>query len=161
MAVYRDHDHEIDQGDVLVDVPFVFRRGESVEVKPRLGVVTSHGCDCERYTRRRDQGADDVFLETYTVQVAPLIHTVDFDAGVLGDIRRGRVRKYFAIPADDEHPEVLIDLHLEQPVPVAELLDLHRETSLSDETWAQLVVHQFVLQSRLNPDDVFRPEVLP
>jgi hypothetical protein len=155
VPVYRQHDHEIDQGDVFADVPFVVRRGPQLDIERAVGIVTSHGCDCERYTRQREGGADAEFLETYTVQVAPVIGTQEFDGGVMGDIRRGRVPKYFAIAPEEGRPEVLINLHLEQPVPVAELLANEREASLSDEWWRRLVVHIFVLQSRLKPDQVF------
>jgi hypothetical protein len=155
LPVYREHDFEIDQGDIFRDVPFVFRRGPALEIQSALGIVTSHGCDCERYTRERDNGADVDFLETYTVQVAPVIGTDGFDGGLMGDIRRGRVPKYFAISAEDHRPESLVDLHLQQPIPVVELLARERETSLSEESWLRLVVHIFVLQSRLKPEDVF------
>jgi hypothetical protein len=162
VAVYREHDHELDQGDLLDDVPFVHRRAsEDPDVVLRRGLVTSHGCDCERYERRRRDGtADESFLAGYAVQVAPVLPAAEFNPGLMGDIRRGRVPQYFAIPEENPWPEWVVDLHQEQPIPVSDLLDCERDACLSDEMWRRLVVHRFYLQSRVKPETAFAGELM-
>lgn len=150
--VLREHEHDIDQGDILNEVPFVERRGSGVFKIEMLGMVTSHGCTCEKYTRLRDSGeADDHFLETYTLHVTPLMAASRFDGNELGNIRSGRVRQYHALPASDVLPELVLDLNLEQPVPAILLLELKRRASLAEAFWDRFVIHRFVFQTRRDP----------
>lgn len=160
--VHRDHAYEIDQGDVLESVPFIVRRGSNATVRPGLGVVTSHGCECERYTRERDERAAPMsFLEHYPLQVAPLRPPDQpNNQGLLGDIRRGRVLRYFFVPAEGELPDLVVNLIHEQPIPAILLLQLRRVASLNEEYWLRLVVHIFRLQSHKNPEQVFTREFL-
>lgn len=160
IAVYREHEHQLDQGDLLVDAPFLDRRGDEHDEASQLGLVTSHGCDCERYERQLTKGADDGFVDGYCVQVAPVLAAADFERGLLGDIRRGRVTQYFSIPDESPWDELVVDLHQEQPIPVVRLLDCIRQASLSAEMWHRLVVHIFRLQSHIKPETVFAPEFL-
>jgi hypothetical protein len=163
VAVYRDLEHQVDRGDIFGGVPFVYRHDAEIIVLPGPGIVTSHGCDCEKYERHMAaKKVDPAFLGTYTVQVAPLRSPIQFEAdGLIGDIRAGRAPRYFALPEEDPRGEMLVDLFFEQPILVKDLLAADRQASISEEMWRRLCVHCMVLQTRREVADVLRDEVQP
>lgn len=156
--VYRDPDEPLDQGDLLEDVPFVRRADDSIEVLPNLGIITSHGCDSERYFRYVSQGKDDTILATYPASVAPVYPAAsraDLATGQLRLIGEGRMPRYFLLPEEEPHPERIIDLLYEQPIPARVLESLNRIGSISEDYWHYLLVHMWVRRSRMKPEDVF------
>jgi hypothetical protein len=151
---YAGHDYELHHGDLLEEVPFFERWafGEEQLVRYRcLGVVTSHGCVCERFLRKRDSGkASDQELASYTLHVSPVDKIDDFDPGILGDIRKGRVHDLFALPSEGKLPEFIVDLSQEQPIPAATVMELRRMASLSEDCMWALMLHRFRYQTRVD-----------
>jgi hypothetical protein len=82
--------------------------------------------------------------------VAP-VHPVD---DLTGDrqaaVRADNMPRYFYLPEEEDRPELVADLYLEQPVIFASLLELDRLTSLSPE-WLGRLWQQF-MRLRLGED---------
>lgn len=155
-GVYRELGDVLDQGDLLVDVPFLRREGAAEpSVVTELGIVTSNGCQCERFTEAQARGASQEIIQTYPLHVAPVYDAASYDKGLQGDIRKGRVRRHFWIPREGEMPDLIVDLFYDQPVPAIALSDLHRVASISTDLWYALLVHAWTFRSHINPDDVF------
>ncbi len=159
-VVYRDDsEYPLDQGYILERVPIRIPEPNGKHRETHmLAVVTQHGCDCEKFdhAKEKNQATDH-----FAVQVAPVFEIKHLrDDGKHKDIRSGRVPQYFSIPSEDKRPELVADLWLEQPLPTADLLQLKRVDSLSEEWCRRLVIQIFVLRSRVEVKDVFREEFL-
>jgi hypothetical protein len=161
--VYREHEHPLDQGDILEAVPFLRRRLATLNTFTAAGVVMSHGCECEGFERlAAEENPNRIRLETYPVHLAPIYPPDNIEAnqpGILGDIAKGRVRRYFLLPAEDGHPEAIVDFYYEQPVPASMLTELNRRGSLTEEAWLRLMAHLFAFRTRLviDPADTRAP----
>lgn len=157
-----DPKEPLNHGDILPDVPLVARRLDALEPTENRAVITSHGCDNEKYFRHKEKETGGHILQTYPVMVAPLYAASGVgDAGLQGDIEAGRVRRYFFLPADDGSEALVADLFYEQPVPAILLENLKPTHRLTREWWLRFLVHLWVQRSRLDPDDVFRKDVVP
>jgi hypothetical protein len=159
VSVYGDAHYALDQGYLLDAVPVRFPRSGEDSVEQSLAVVTSHGCDCDRYERAKAAGDSG---ETLVVQVAPVhpLAALD-DNGLHNDIRKGGVHRYFHIPAEAGHDELVADLFFEQPLPTGDLMRLVRVASLSEDWCWRLSLQIFVLRSRKRIEDVFRDDAVP
>jgi hypothetical protein len=108
VAVYGDRsEYHANQGDVFVGVSF---DGFVMD-----GMVTSHDCVCDKFLNPRTPLSDEA-AAAFRISVAP-VHSID---ELTGD-RRAAVRadnmpRYFYLPEEDERPESVVDLYLEQPV---------------------------------------------
>jgi hypothetical protein len=142
VAVYGDRsDHAANQGDIFEGVSF---NGFTMD-----GMVTSHDCVCDKYLAPRTPLSPDA-AALFTVSVAP-VHPVE---QLTGDrraaVRANNMPRYFYLPEEDERPELVADLYLEQPVVFAAILECERLTSLSAEWLARLWQH--FLRLRLGED---------
>jgi hypothetical protein len=124
---------------------------------PRLvvpGLVLTHSCDVDKFDKLKPNVAGNE-RKRYPLTVAPLLPAAEFSNGVIGDIRAGRHKRFFLLPAEEGHPAMVADLWSMQQVPLLEVKRLKREATLSPEHLAKLHVHLFVLFSHRNPDEVF------
>lgn len=154
MPVYGPPEKELNQGDVVADVPFIGRRLRDTTSVVLPGLITSNGCDLDKYWELREDLSRNQKL-AWPVTLAPLHGLEGLDHGAAGDARGNRHRRYFYIPAEGQQPEMVADLWLQQPVPLALVQRLERRATLSDEWVARLWLHAFVTFTRRDPEDVF------
>lgn len=155
MAVYGPPEGGLNQGDVIAGVPFYARRDHgqgSLVVVP--GLVFSHSCDIDKFDEEKHK-LDGNARKRWPVQMLPLLTPASFDTSVLGEVRAGRHRRYFLIPKESRHQELLADFWLAQPIPLLVVKSLTRVATLSDEYLAKLWTHAFVAITRRNPSEVF------
>lgn len=160
--VYGPSQYDLNQGDLFLGVPFHLPRGLNPDDDPTFevhaGLLTSHGCDCERYDRAVEKGASQNVIDRLPLQVALVHDLAELDAGLAGDVREHRVSRYFYMPGDEEQPEQVADLWFEQPVPAVELVRLDRRATLSEEWRLKLIVQIWRLRSHLEEEDVFKED---
>ena len=148
------------QGDILRDVSFHIRHGQGHRVEVMQGIVTSHSCDCDKFhTWRAKNPGPSRTLDEWAISVAPIGKMNQVDAGLAGDIRRGRVPRYFSLPAEGfvlRH-ESLADLMYEQPVPAILLAPPERHVGTLSAASLRLFQAQLVeLRTRR---DLLAPQV--
>jgi hypothetical protein len=141
VAVYTDRSSDdANQGDVFEDVPFgVYQRDDGAG---SLGMIISHDCDCDKFLKPKTPIADEL-RPIWPITAAPVHSIEELTGGQKKAVRAGEMRRYFHLPAEDDEPELVVDLWLEQPVPMEKVVSCDRRTSLSDEwrlrLWAQIV----------------------
>lgn len=155
MAVYGAPDGDLNQGDVLANVPFYGRQEHGNELVTVPGLVLSHSCDIDKFDEVKHTLTGNQ-RKRWPVQMLPLMTPAALDKGALGDTKGGRHRRYFYIPKEGHHQELVADFWLAQPVPLVVLKRLQRLATLSDEYLAKLWTHAFVAISRKEPTDVFQ-----
>lgn len=163
MAVYADPDapDRLNQGDLLADVAFVGQDArDRTQRNQALGLITSHSCDCDKFFALREKGLPEEIEMTWPIMVAPVHSPDDLLGGQPGDARAGRMPRYFPLPAEGDHPDLVVDLWREEAVPAVTLLELDRQACLSRETLLAAYVHLWVLRTRLPPKDVFKEGAL-
>jgi hypothetical protein len=144
---YTQREYALSQGDIFPDVPFTVPHGDFERkslVSP--GIVTSHDCECEDAERCIAKGIEDP--GRLIVSAAPVFPITILTGGKDGDVRGGRVLRFFHLPAADGLEESFADLAYEQPVPATLLMERQRIICLSDEYRAQMLVHQWRLKAR-------------
>jgi hypothetical protein len=151
LAVYGPPAKELNQGDVLRDVPFLKRRKHDVELIVAPGLVTSHSCDIDKFESISDRNARLRFPLT----VAPVVGLDTVDAEVAGNVRADKHRRFFYLPREGPFSERMVDRWWQQPIPLVLLRELKREATLSDEHLARLWEFDFVSFSRRDPKRVF------
>jgi hypothetical protein len=148
VPVYQARDELVSQGDIFRDIAILFPVAGGPGQTAMLGaVVISHDCDCDKAAGRGDDAEPDMVL----VSVAPVYPIGFLAGGKAGDVRAGRVRRYFHLPAEDPHDEQVVDLALIQPAPVGTLLGRERVASLSDDYRGRLLYQIWVLLERREP----------
>lgn len=155
MAVYRSPEGDLNQGDVLANVPFYVRQEHGNTLVPAPGLVLSHSCDIDKFDEEKHKLAGNV-RKRWPVQMIPLMSPAAMDQGALGDTKAGRHKRYFYIPKEGHHQELVADFWLAQPVPLVVLKSLQRLATLSDDYLARLWTHSFVAISRKQPTEVFQ-----
>lgn len=151
---YRKHEYRLDQGDLLAKVPFTLETADGHQIVQTTGVLTSHGCDCERIERTPRESAAWPLLR---VHVAPIQPATAFPSdGTVGNIRAGRVPRYYALPREGQIPEYVVDFWYEQPIHPEKLLGLQRIASLTEEEWIKMMIQHFVGRVHKDPADIFR-----
>jgi hypothetical protein len=155
LAVYGDREDAVNQGDIFRDVSFVIPRGPDRPSVVLMGMVVSHDCDCDKFFSERDRGRLPE-PDRFCVAIAPTYPLSELQGGRAGDARAGRIRRFFPLPAEDEHPEMVVDLWFEQPIPMTELLDRERIGSLSEEYVRRLHIQIWELRTRIAAEKVLR-----
>jgi hypothetical protein len=163
MSAFKPHDDcPIDQGDIFTNVPLMkWQDGEPEEGSPtKRAMVTSHGCVCEDYDRAMAEGKSSAARRLY-VQVAPLRAAKDKKAK-LDVIEQGRMPEYFYVEGDGNRLDHQVaDLSREQPIPAWVLVEkCDKIARIADWQWKALCVHLAVAQFRVEPEDLFNPEIL-
>jgi hypothetical protein len=105
------------------------------------GMVLSHSCDFTKFRADEEKGRSS--LDRFPLLVAPLVPTSSLgDSGTAGHAKRGRVARYFHLPAQESFLEEdhLVDFYFIQPVAVFELLDITRLGSITDEWQKRLQI---------------------
>jgi hypothetical protein len=151
---------ELDQGDVLADVPFVKWEGDKASPgKRNPGLITSHGCTCEDYYRALKQGSSAV--NRVWVQVAPLRPASDFDDKTIAEVREGVQLDRFFVEGDGSRlrDQVAI-LTREQPFQASLLAGCKRAVRIADWQWERLLIHMTVSRFHARPEQIFRDELL-
>ena len=140
MAAYTERpDDEANQGDIFADVPFTVSPLEGVAA---YGMIVSHDCDCDKFLKPKTPIPDEQ-VGVWPITMAP-VHPIEFlTGGRQKAVREHQMPRYFHLPADDEMPELVADLWLEQPVPISVVVGCERVGSLSDEwrrqLWSQII----------------------
>lgn len=163
MAVYAEPEEpdRLNQGDLLIDVPFVGQDArDRAHATVALGVVTAHSCDCDKFFSFREKGLAEELEATWPIMVAPVHDPELLVGGQAGHARKGEMPRYFPIPSEGDHPELVIDLWREEAIPAVTLIELDRQACLSRETLLALYAHLWWLRTRLRPEDVFKEEAL-
>jgi len=119
------------------------------------GLVLSHSCDIDKYDEQKHKLAGNA-QKRWPVQMVPLMTPSGFDKGTLGDVRAGRHHRYFLLPKEGPHQDLLADFWLAQPVPLLVVKSLQRVATLSEEYLAKLWTHAFVVTTRKKPSEVFQ-----
>ena len=92
----------------------------------------SHSCDFTKYKRDEQAGRENLDLFPLLVTAVSRASRIP-DASVVGNVRAGRVARYFHLPGEapleEEH---LVDFWWIQPVAVWELLATARLASMTD-----------------------------
>lgn len=140
MTVYTDRsEHDANQGDVFADVPM---RIPGIEELSGLGMVISHDCDCDKFLKPKTPVPEEE-RPVWPITIAPVHAIEQLTGGRINAVREQRMPRYFHLPAEGDMPELVADLWLEQPVPIARILERERRGSLSDEwrarLWAQII----------------------
>jgi hypothetical protein len=154
LPVYGPPEGGLNQGDVIRDVPFHVFREHSPELVAAPGLVISHSCDIDKFDELKAKLTGNG-RKRWPIQMVPLMSTAALDAAQIGDAKAGRHRRFFYIPKEGRHQELLADFWLAQPVPLVIVQTLTRLGTLSDEYLAKLWTHAFVSISRKKPADVF------
>ena len=157
MAVYADRSADrLNQGDVFAEVPF------AIGARPlSRGMVVSHDCDCDKFLRPKTALTEDE-RDAWTITLA-VVHPVDdLTEGRPKAVRRDKMPRYFYLPAEDEMPELCVDLWTEQPVRALDVLACTRLASLSPETrealWWKIIRlrlgehYRSILEGNIPPD---------
>ena len=143
VAVYVERPEDASQGDVFAAVPFA---GAGTSEGFRMdGMITAHHCVCDKFFRLSGDEA-----ERFVVAVAPVHSFDELTGGRRPAAREGHMPRYFYLPAEASRPELVVDLYLEQPVRMVDLLVCDRLSSLSAE-WLGRLWQQF-LRLRLRED---------
>lgn len=137
MPVYVDRSSDdANQGDVFLEVPFIFPEIST------WGMILSHDCDCDKFLKPKTPIPDDQ-RSLWPITVAPVHSIDDLTGGRKKAARDGAMPRYFHLPEEGGRPELVVDLWLEQPVPMERVLACEREASLSDEwrvrLWTQII----------------------
>ena len=141
MPVYEDRSSdEANQGDIFADVPFVAYPRPDGDAS--LGIVISHDCDCDKFLKPKTPIPEEQ-RSIWPITMAP-VHPIDeLTGGRMKAARERAMPRYFHLPAEDDFPELVADLWLEQPVPIERVIASERRASLSDEwrgrLWTQLI----------------------
>lgn len=150
---------QLDQGDILANVPLVNWKNGKAKEAPNRAVVTSHGCVCEDYERateaNRSSAADRV-----QIQVAPLVPASNFKEKI-NLIQEGKLLDYFFVEGDGQklNHQVAV-LAREQPVPAPLLVECPTVAQLADWQWEALRLHLTICRFRCDPKEIFRDELL-
>lgn len=146
---------ELAQGDVLESVEFFRPKGGTYKDNQwATGIVLSHSCEFTKFRADEEKGRAN--LDMFPLLVAPVIPASSIgDAGTFGHARKGRVTRYFHLPAagpisDEDH---FVDFYFMQPMAVFELLNIARLGSFSDE-WQerlQVAIDRFFSRTEVHP----------
>ena len=155
MAVYGPRSaRNLNQGDVLRGVPFIARKDLGAKNLAALpGLVVSHSCDVDKYDEDKRSLEGNV-KKAWPVTVVPLLSPAQLDEGVLGDVRAHRQYRYFYLPREAQHQELIADLWQMQPVPRIAIQRLERMATLSDDYLQRLWAALIVLFTRVDPGAV-------
>jgi hypothetical protein len=154
LSVYGAPTGALNQGDIRVNVPFIRRQEHGSEFVHVHGLVVSHSCDIDKFAELKHQLTGNE-QKRFPILLAPLYNLASLDASAAGDARVGRHRRYFYIPPEAPHHEMVADLWFTQPVPLVVVQRLARAATLSDGHVAKLWAHSFVTMTRRDPKDVF------
>jgi hypothetical protein len=130
---------ELAQGDILESVEFFHpKRGDYKDVVRAQGIVLSHSCDFTKYREDERKGRSN--LDRVPLIVSPMLQADDLpDQGTAGHAKKGRVARYFYLPAEEPLPSnQLVDFWFMQPCAVHELLEIRRIASLTDD-WQKML----------------------
>jgi hypothetical protein len=155
LAVYGQPEGAINQGDIRSSVPFYIRQQHTPNLVLTMGLIVSHSCDIDKYDEIKHTLGNNE-KKRFPILVAPLYGLGSLTKEDAGNVRAGRHRRYFYVPAEGRHNEQVADLWLTQPVPLVIVRGLPRLATLSREHLAHFWAHAFVTLSRKDPADVFR-----
>lgn len=147
MAVYQTRDQQLNQGDIFEDVPLLTVDGADRPPKIARGMVVSHDCDCDKYFNEVQRGRA-TGPELWPATVAPVYDLTELRGGQSGDARAGRIKRFFYIAPEGNFGEMVADLWFEQPVSIAQLIELPRVASLSDDWLKRLHIQIWELRTR-------------
>jgi hypothetical protein len=122
------------QGDLLENYEFFRPAGGTYrDTVWAPAVVVSHSCDFTKFSRDEERGRPG--LDRFPLLVAPVPRASQIpDPGTRGHATRGKVARYFHLPAGDPltAEDHFIDFWFMQPAAVTELLGLRRLASMTD-----------------------------
>lgn len=131
MAVYQDRsDDDVNQGDIFKQVPFPV---DSPDGGSLAGMVISHDCECDKFLKPSTPLTDQE-REAWRLTVAWVLPIDALAPDRRKLVREDRMPRYLHLPAENDIPELVVDLWLEQPVRMLELIALERLASLSTDT---------------------------
>jgi hypothetical protein len=133
VPVYAGRPDPVNQGDIILDVPFPVPPAEG----PAMGMVISNDCDVDKFlkpARPLSQQAHEAFSITMAV-VHPL---ADLSEGRQHHVREDEMPRYLYLPAEEDLGELCVDLWTEQPVHMVDVVNLDVLASLSPEYRANL-----------------------
>lgn len=159
MGVYGPRsDRNLNQGDVLRAVPFIARKDLGAKDLAALpGLVVSHSCDVDKYEAEKHK-LDGNAKKAWPVTLVPLLSPEHLEDRLLGDVRAHRQYRYFHLPREANHQELVADLWQMQPVPRIAVQRLDRIATLSDEYLRRLWAALIVLFTRVDPGALVKEE---
>ncbi len=157
MAVYAGRPDPINQGDIFERVPFPVPPTDG----PSRGMIISNDCDVDKFLKPQRPLPPEV-RDAFCVTMA-VVHPVDeLGAGRLHHVRADEMPRYFYLPAEDDQGELCVDLWTEQPVRMADVVDLMLVASLSPEyknkLWWKIIRlrlgkhYRAILEGEIPPD---------
>jgi hypothetical protein len=158
VPVYSDRsENDVNQGDLFEDVPFPVPLIDA----PLIGMVISHDCECDKFLKPRTPLTPEA-REAWRITLA-CAHPLDMlPGGTAKAARDDATPRYLHLPAEDDVPELVVDLWTEQPVRMLELLDCDRSASLSTEyrnrLWWKIIRlrlgehYRSILEGNIPPD---------
>lgn len=149
MTVYQDRsEDDANQGDIFSGVRFAVLPRPS-ENEGMLGMIVSHDCDCDKFLKPKTPIPEDQ-RSIWPITMAP-VHPIGLlTGGRIKAVRERQMPRYFHLPEEDDLPELVADLWLEQPVFFERVLEEERCASLSDAWRARL--HQQIIRLRTGRD---------
>jgi hypothetical protein len=147
---------ELAQGDLLESVEFLAPQGRTYRDNNwAKGIVVSHSCDFTKFQSDEEKGRKN--LDRIPLLVAPVVPFSSIgDASTADHARKGRVMRYFHLPAEGPlagEEEHFVDFWFIQPASVFELLDISRLASMSDEWQSRLQIglDRFFARTEIRP----------
>jgi hypothetical protein len=130
VPVYTDRSaDDVNQGDIFEAVPFPVGRADGA---PSWGMVISQDCDADKFLKPKTPLTADQ-IARFRITVAH-VHPIDeLSDSWAKAVRDDKMPRFLLMPEEDGLPDLVVDLWLEQPVLMTELLDCERIASLSPE----------------------------
>jgi hypothetical protein len=100
LAVYGPPEGAVNQGDIWLNVPFLGRQELGIDFPIYSpGLVVSHSCDIDKYDEIKDRLAENE-KKRFPILLAPVLGFGDLDPSLRGEVKSGRQRRYFYLPAE-------------------------------------------------------------
>jgi hypothetical protein len=133
LAVYGDRsEHEANQGDIFEDVQL-----EGPWKHEAMVMLISHDCDCDKYLKPKVPLTESE-RDAWRVTIAEVQLLGDLHTNRRVPAEKNEMPRYLPLPAEGEHPAMVVDLWTEQPLRFLDLLKCKRKASLSPEWREQL-----------------------
>ena len=157
MPVYAGRPDPVNQGDILTDVPFPV----PPVAGPAMGMVISNDCDVDKFLKPA-RPLSQAAYEAFTITMAVVHPVSDLSDGRQHHVRNDEMPRYLYLPAEDDLEEFCVDLWTEQPVRMADVVNLDVLASLSAEyrvaLWWKIIrlrlgkYYREILEGEVPPD---------
>jgi hypothetical protein len=130
VPVYADRSaNDVNQGDIFEAVPFPVGRADGA---PSWGMVISQDCDADKFLKPKTPLSDEQ-IAYFRLTVAHVHPLNELGGSWAKAVREDKMPRFLLMPEEGELPDLVVDLWLEQPVLMTDLLDCTRVASLSPE----------------------------